>query len=42
MKPDVQDHSSLALWAAYRAWRVLPHLEEEHRGTRETAALEGP
>jgi len=42
MKPDAQDHSSLALRAAYCAWRMLPHFEGEHPGTRVTAALEGP
>jgi hypothetical protein len=32
MKLDGQDHSSLALWAADCAWRVLPHFEGEHPG----------
>jgi hypothetical protein len=32
MKLDGQDHSSLALWAADCAWRVLPYFEGEHPG----------
>ena len=32
MKLDGRDHSSLALWAADCARRVLPHFEGEHPG----------